>query len=88
MNNICELLDHELSNKIFWGKLQRAHPNKSGNFAPTYLGENKKLRAYLEVSLWLLQTVGHVEPSLKKMSNPLLSRRPPICVRLQSRCTT
>ena len=29
------------------GKLQRAHPNSRGNFAPAYLVGSNKLRAYL-----------------------------------------
>ena len=33
---------------LIWGKLRRAHPTKSGHFAPAYLGGSNKLRASLE----------------------------------------
>ena len=40
------VIDHELLNKIIliWGKLRRAHPTKSGHFAPAYLGRSNKLK--------------------------------------------
>ena len=33
---------------LIWGKLRRAHPTKSGHFAPAYLGGSDELRASLE----------------------------------------
>ena len=33
---------------LIWGKLQRAHPTKSGNFARSYLRGSTKLRKSLE----------------------------------------
>ena len=49
------VINNELLNKkksfVIWGKLRRAHPTKSGHFAPGNLGGSNKLRASLEVSL-------------------------------------
>ena len=36
---------------MIWGKIWRAHPTKSGHFAPAYLDGSNKLRASLEISL-------------------------------------
>ena len=38
---------------LILGQLWRAHPTKSGHFAPAYLGGSKKLRAYIFLYLWL-----------------------------------
>ena len=45
-----KVIDHKLLNKII-GNSEKI--TKSGHFAPAYLGSNNKLRASLEVSLWV-----------------------------------